>query len=89
MDLLEHDTGKSLKPVRLPYRNLAVESLRIRENVSLAQEIDNFEGNKGNKGNSLDSKGFERVTQARNRKGNKGNKWGNRGNKIPVLPCVT
>ncbi|MEZ7922582.1 MAG: DUF927 domain-containing protein [Acinetobacter towneri] len=63
-NLLEHDTGKSVKTVRLPCRNLAVKVYAIRESI-FSQEIDIFEGNKGNKGNSLDSKGFERVTQAK------------------------
>lgn len=63
-NLLEHDTGKSVKTVRLPCRNLAVKVYAIRESI-FSQEIDIFEGNKGNKGNSLNSKGFERVTQAK------------------------
>lgn len=87
-NLLEHDTGKSVKTVRLPCRNLAVKVYAIRESI-FSQEVDIFEGNKGNKGNSLDSKGFERVTQTKTEKVTRvtgGVTGANNTAVLPVLP---
>lgn len=66
-NLLEHDTGKSIKTVRLPCRKNAVKVYAIRESI-FSQETDIFEGNKGNKGNNPVNKGFEHVTQAKTEK---------------------
>lgn len=86
-NLLEHDTGKSVKTVRLPCRNLAVKVYAIRESI-FSQEIDIFEGNKGNKGNSLDSKGFERVTQAKIEKVTRLTSGVTRASNTAVLPVL-
>ncbi|WP_411690902.1 hypothetical protein [Acinetobacter towneri] len=86
-NLLEHDTGKSVKTVRLPCRNLAVKVYAIRESI-FSQEIDIFEGNKGNKGNSLDSKGFERVTQAKIEKVTRVTSGVTRASNTAVLPVL-
>ena len=86
-NLLEHDTGKSVKTVRLPCRNLAVKVYAIRESI-FSQEVDIFEGNKGNKGNSLDSKGFERVTQTKTEKVTRVTSGVTGANNTAVLPVL-
>lgn len=86
-NLLEHDTGKSVKTVRLPCRNLAVKVYAIRESI-FSQEVDIFEGNKGNKGNSLDSKGFERVTQTKTKKVTRVTSGVTGANNTAVLPVL-
>ena len=68
--LLEHDTGKPTKTVRLPNRTKALRVYAVKESI-FSSDIDNFKGNKGNKGNNLDSKGFEHVAQVEMQKATK------------------
>lgn len=68
--LLEHDTGKNTKTVRLPNRGKALRVYAIKESI-FSLDMDNFEGNKGNKGNNPVNKGFERVAQPENQKATK------------------
>ena len=68
--LLEHDTGKPTKTVRLPNRTKALRVYAVKESI-FSTDIDNFKGNKGNKGNNLDSKGFEHVAQVEMQKATK------------------
>ncbi len=86
-NLLEHDTGKSIKTVRLPCRKNAVKVYAIRESI-FSQETDIFEGNKGNKGNSPVNKGFERVTQAKTEKVTRVTNEVTEDKNIPVLPML-
>lgn len=58
--LLEHDTGKNTKTVRLPNRSKAIRVYAVKESI-FSWDMDNIEGNKGNKGNNLINKGFEHV----------------------------
>lgn len=68
--LLEHDTGKPTKTVRLPNRTKALRVYAVKESI-FSTDIDNFKGNKGNMGNNPDFKGFEHVAQVETQKATK------------------
>lgn len=68
--LLEHDTGKPTKTVRLPNRTKALRVYAVKESI-FSTDIDNFKGNKGNMGNNPDFKGFEHVAQVEMQKATK------------------
>jgi hypothetical protein len=85
--LLEHDTGKNTKTVRLPNRGKALRVYAIKESI-FSLDMDNFEGNKGNKGNNPVNKGFERVAQPENQKATKATNEGTQGNVLSVLPML-
>ena len=60
--LLEHDTGKNTKTVRLPSRSKAIRVYAIKDSI-FSWDNGNIEGNIGNTGNSLGNRGFEPVAQ--------------------------
>jgi putative DNA primase/helicase len=85
--LLEHDTGKPTKTVRLPNRTKALRVYAVKESI-FSSDIDNFKGNKGNKGNNLDSKGFEHVAQVEMQKATKATNLQNVQQDTHVLPLL-
>lgn len=85
--LLEHDTGKPTKTVRLPSRTKALRVYAIKESI-FSTDIDNFKGNKGNMGNNLDSKGFEHVAQVEMQKATKATNLQNVQQDTHVLPML-
>lgn len=82
--LLEHDTGKTTKTVRLPSRTKAIRVYAIKDAI-FSWEQQKIEGNKGNKGNSLINKGFECVALMKMEKATKAT-IEQKLNLLPMLP---